>query len=72
MTIGLSSIKQRLLTSTFTSLPLHVGQGVPFYFCRRSIMLYLIYKGNHPELGKTRANLLVSRAALLLLRGALP
>lgn len=23
---------------------------VPFYFCPRSIMLYLLYMGNHPEL----------------------
>ena len=27
-----------------------VGQYVPFYFCFRSIMLYLLYQGNHPEL----------------------
>ena len=26
------------------------GQYVPFYFCFRSIMLYLLYQGNHPEL----------------------
>ena len=50
-TIGMSSIKQRRLT-----LPVdchkgtHVGDYVPFYFCPRSIMLYLIYRGNHPEL----------------------
>jgi hypothetical protein len=30
---------------------LHVGDCVPFYFCPRSVMLYLIYQGNHPELG---------------------
>ena len=23
---------------------------MPFYFCPRSIMLYLIYQGNHPEM----------------------
>lgn len=50
-TIGMSSIKQRRLTSALTSHPtLKVGQCVPFYFCPRSIMLYLIHQGNHPEL----------------------
>jgi hypothetical protein len=51
-TIGMSSIKQRRLTElTLASYPdLHVGDCVPFYFCPRSIMLYLIYQGNHPEL----------------------
>ncbi|OYW94596.1 MAG: hypothetical protein B7Z13_04185 [Caulobacterales bacterium 32-67-6] len=49
-TIGMSSIKSRRL-----SLPVRchqgdtVGQYVPFYFCSRSIMLYLLHKGNHPE-----------------------
>jgi hypothetical protein len=27
-----------------------VGEYVPFYFCPRSIMLYLLYMANHPEL----------------------
>ena len=27
-----------------------VGDYVPFYFCPRSVMLYVIYKGNHPNL----------------------
>lgn len=51
-TIGMNSIKQRRLTElTLTSYPdLHVGDCVPFYFCPRSIMLYLIYQANHPEL----------------------
>jgi len=51
-TIGMSSIKQRRLQKlTLTSHPaLHVGDCVPFYFCPRSIMLYLIYQANHPEL----------------------
>lgn len=51
-TIGMNSIKQRRLNElTLTSHPdLHVGDCVPFYFCPRSIMLYLIYQGNHPEL----------------------
>lgn len=51
VTIGMSKIKQRRL-----SLPVHchpgdhVGDYVPFYFCPRSIMLYLMHRGNHPEL----------------------
>ena len=50
-TIGMSSIKQRRLTTALTSHPtLHVGDCVPFYFCPRSIMLYLIYQQNHAEL----------------------
>ena len=51
-TIGMGSIKQRRLTElTLNSQPgLYVGECVPFYFCPRSIMLYLIYQANHPEL----------------------
>lgn len=51
-TIGMSSIKERRLTQNFlNSHPgLKVGECVPFYFCPRSIMLYLIYQQNHPEL----------------------
>jgi hypothetical protein len=51
-TIGMNGIKKRRLTElTLTSHPdLHVGDCVPFYFCPRSIMLYLLYQANHPEL----------------------
>jgi hypothetical protein len=51
-TIGMGTIKQRRLTALhLTSHPdLHVGDCVPFYFCPRSVMLYVIYKANHPEL----------------------
>lgn len=51
-TIGMSSIKQRRLNELRLSshLSLHVGDCVPFYFCPRSVMLYMIYQGNHPEL----------------------
>jgi len=51
-TIGMNDIKQRRLKElTLSNHPdLHVGECVPFYFCPRSIMLYLIYQGNHPEL----------------------
>jgi hypothetical protein len=50
-TIGMSTIKGRRL-----GLPVHchkgsnVGDYVPFYFCSRSLMLYVIHKANHPEL----------------------
>jgi hypothetical protein len=51
-TIGMRSIKQRRLNELqLASHPgLYVGRCVPFYFCPRSIMLYLIYRANHPEL----------------------
>jgi hypothetical protein len=49
--IGMSTIKKRRL-----SLPVtchtndHVGDYVPFYFCPRSIMLFVIHCANHPDL----------------------
>lgn len=51
-TIGMSAIKQRRLSElTLSSHPdLHVGSCVPFYFCPRSVMLYLIYQANHKDL----------------------
>ena len=49
--IGLPDIKQRRLTKTLSShADLHVGDCVPFYFCPRSVMLYVISKKNHPNL----------------------
>jgi hypothetical protein len=50
--IGMSGIKRRRLNElALTSHPgLFVGDCVPFYFCPRSVMLYLIYQGNHPEI----------------------
>ena len=49
--IGMNSIKQRRLNNALNSYPnLRVGDCVPFYFCPRSIMLYLIDQANHPEL----------------------
>lgn len=51
-TIGMDGIKSRRLQLPLSShAGLHVGDCVPFYFCPRSVMLYLIYQGNHPELG---------------------
>lgn len=51
-TIGMSNIKRRRLEElTLDSHPgLRVGECVPFYFCPRSIMLYLLHMGNHSEL----------------------
>lgn len=28
----------------------YVGEYVPFYFCPRSVMLYILYRGNSPDL----------------------
>jgi hypothetical protein len=49
--VGMSSIKERRLRLPVKCFPgTTVGQYVPFYFCPRSIMLYLLHVGNHPEL----------------------
>lgn len=50
-TIGMSAIKQRRLSLPVKCHPGdHVGDYAPFYFCPRSIMLFLVYRANHPEL----------------------
>ena len=51
-TIGMNDIKYRRLNElTLNSHPgLYVGDCVPFYFCPRSVMLYVIHKENHSEL----------------------
>lgn len=52
--IGMSSIKQRRLRLPVKCHPGdYVGEYVPFYFCPRSIMLYLLFRGNHPDLNYT-------------------
>jgi hypothetical protein len=49
--IGMGSIKQRRLALPVTCQPgANVGEFVPFYFCSKSIMLYVIHCANHPEL----------------------
>jgi hypothetical protein len=49
--IGMQGIKDRRLTLPVTCHPkTYVGDYVPFYFCARSIMLYLLYMGNAPGL----------------------
>jgi hypothetical protein len=50
-TIGMGGIKARRLALPVDCHPGdHVGEFVPFYFCPRSIMLYVIHCANHPEL----------------------
>ena len=50
--IGMSAIKRRRVEEI--AVPCHpgtkVGDYVPFYFCPRSVMLYLIHRANHPDL----------------------
>jgi hypothetical protein len=49
--IGMVNIKQRRLGLPISCHQgLRVGDCVPFYFCPRSIMLYVIHCANHPEL----------------------
>lgn len=50
-TIGISNIKARRLEHHLASFPeLTVGQCVPFYFCPRSVMLYVIKRQNNTDL----------------------
>ena len=50
-TIGLSNIKRYRRTKALNSHPdLRVGDCVLFYFCPRSVMLYVIHRANNPEL----------------------
>ena len=49
--IGMGSIKQRRLVLPVTCHSgTNVGDFVPFYFCARSIMLFVIHCANHSEL----------------------
>lgn len=53
--VGMSEIKRRRLEEL--RIPCcgnrFVGEFVPFYFCPRSIMLYLLHRGNHENLNYT-------------------
>lgn len=50
-TLGMSRIKQRRLSLHLASHPgLTVGECVPFYWCPRSVMLFLIHCANDPDL----------------------
>lgn len=49
--IGISSIKQQRSTRRLSSHQgLRVGECVPFYFCPRSVMLHMIWRGNDDRL----------------------
>ena len=49
--IGISGIKQERRRRPLNSHNgLYVGDCVPFYFCPRSVMLFVIYKKNHVAL----------------------
>ena len=50
-TIGMGDLKATRLARVVPSYPgTYVGDYVPFYFCSRSIMLYVIHMANHPGL----------------------
>lgn len=50
--IGMSSIKRRRVEQLDVGCHpgIKVGACVPFYFCPRSVMLYVIHRANHAEL----------------------
>ncbi len=50
--VGMPAIKRRRLEELEVSChpTTKVGQYVPFYFCPRSILLYMLHQGNHPDL----------------------
>lgn len=53
--VGMHAIKRRRLERLEVSCHpgTKVGDYVPFYFCPRSVMLYILHKGNHPDLDYT-------------------
>jgi hypothetical protein len=50
--VGMSAIKQRRLEEIEVDCNpgTKVGEYVPFYFCPRSIMLYILHMGNHIDI----------------------
>ncbi len=50
--VGMSRIKQRRLMEIEVACHqgTKVGEYVPFYFCPRSVMLYILCRGNHPDI----------------------
>lgn len=50
--VGMSEIKRRRLEEIEVdcNAGTMVGEYVPFYFCPRSVMLYILHMGNHPDL----------------------
>ena len=51
-TIGMSQIKERRVELLEVSCHpgTKVGDYVPFFFCPRSVMLFVIFRANHPQL----------------------
>lgn len=48
--IGMAAVKKLRLTKALNSRPaLRVGDCVPFYFCPRSVRLYVLHMANHPK-----------------------
>ncbi len=49
--IGMNEVKDRRRNNVLSSHSnLSVGDCVPFYFCPRSVMLYVIFRRNHPSM----------------------
>jgi hypothetical protein len=50
--VGMSAIKKRRLDVIEVSCHVgsKVGQYVPFYYCPRTVMLYILHRGNHADL----------------------
>jgi len=49
--VGMSHIKKRRIQKIVPCYPpTTVGEYVPFYFCPRSVMLYILHKGNHADI----------------------
>jgi ssDNA thymidine ADP-ribosyltransferase, DarT len=50
--VGMTEIKRRRLEEIEVDCHpgTHVGNDVPFYFCPRSVMLYILHRGNNPGL----------------------
>ncbi|MDH5510915.1 MAG: DUF4433 domain-containing protein [Nitrospinota bacterium] len=50
--VGMDHIKQRRMKELKLECyhDLHVGECVPFYFCPRSVMLYIFYQNNNADL----------------------
>ena len=58
--IGDSGIKNSRLRKALTSHPgLHVGECACFLFCPRSVLLYILNKGNRPDLPYTGGQALI-------------
>ena len=52
--VGMREVKDRRRNNVLSShTNLMVGDCVPFYFCPRSVMLYVIFKRNHPSMNYT-------------------